>query len=540
MHSGIFQRVTPAAADLPDLNTLDSDALKALVLAKHALIVEQQETLTFRNHEIENLKLLILKLKRLKFGRSSEKLDRKIEQLELRLEEMETAEAAAETKAEAETAGSAKPRATSNRRGARRGPLPAHLPRETETHAPKHDVCPDCGGALNGLGEDVSEILEYVPAHFKVIQIVRPKCLCTRCSRIWQEPAPNRPVERSMAGPGLLAHVLVSKYGDHLPLYRQSDIYDREGVDLSRSTLADWVGGAARTLEPLVELVQRYVRNAAKLHGDDIPVPVLSPGDGKTKTGRLWTYVRDDRPAASTEPPAVWFAYSPDRKAEHPANHLRDFRGVLQADGYAGFNRLYEQGKIVEAACWAHVRRKFYDLHQCHGSPIAEEALKRIGVLYDIEKEIRGRSPDERQQIRQRRARPLLESLYVWLKECVSKLSRKSDVTLAIQYALGRWTALLRYVNDGRMEIDNNAAERALRVVALGRKNYLFQGSDTGGESAAAMYSLIGTAKLNDLDPEAYLSHVLSHIADHPVHRLDELLPWNTSVRKINRSTKSD
>ena len=535
MHCGIFQRVTPAAADLPDLNTLDSDALKALVLAKHALIVEQRETLTSRNHEIENLKLLILKLKRLKFGRSSEKLDRKIEQLELRLEEMETAEAAVVEEAAESTS-----RTASNRRSSRRGPLPGHLPRETQTHAPKHDVCPDCGGTLNGLGEDVAEILEYVPAHFKVIRIVRPKCLCPRCSRIWQEPAPNRPVERSMAGPGLLAHVLVSKYGDHLPLYRQSDIYDREGVDLSRSTLADWVGGAARTLEPLVELVRRYVLNAGKLHGDDIPVPVLSPGDGKTKTGRFWTYVRDDRPAGSTEPPAVWFAYSPDRKAEHPVNHLRDFRGVLQADGYAGFNRLYEQGTIVEAACWAHVRRKVYDLYQAHASPIAEEALKRIGALYDIEKEIRGRPPDERRQIRQERARPLLESLHAWLKQCVSKLSRKSDVSLAIQYALGRWTALLRYVNDGRVEIDNNAAERGLRAVAIGRKNYLFQGSDAGGDSAAAMYTLIGTAKLNALDPEAYLSYVLSRIADHPVHRLEELLPWNTPVRKISRATESD
>jgi len=311
-------------------------------------------------------------------------------------------------------------------------------------------------------------------------------------------------------------------------------------VDLSRSTLADWVGGAARTLEPLVELVRRYVLNATKLHGDDIPVPVLSPGDGKTKTGRFWTYVRDDRPAGSTEPPAVWFAYSPDRKAEHPVNHLRDFRGVLQADGYAGFNRLYEQGTIVEAACWAHFRRKVYDLYQAHASPIAEEALKRIGALYDIEKEIRGRPPDERRQIRQERARPLLESLHAWLKECASKLSRKSDVSLAIQYALGRWTALLRYVNDGRVEIDNNAAERGLRAVAIGRKNYLFQGSDADGDSAAVMYTLIGTAKLNALDPEAYLSYVLSRIADHPVHRLEELLPWNTPVRKISRATESD
>jgi transposase len=383
-------------------------------------------------------------------------------------------------------------------------------------------------------------MLEYVPAHFKVIRIVRPKCRCTACSRIYQEPAPNRPVERSMAGAGLLAHILISKYGDHLPLYRQSDIYDREGVDLSRSTLATWVGGAAHSLQPLVELVRRYVLSAARLHGDDTPVPVLEPGRGKTKTGRLWTYVRDDRPSGSADPPAVWFAYSRDRKGEHPFNHLREFNGVLQADAYAGFNRLYEQGRIVEAACWAHVRRKFYDAYQAHASPISEEALKRIGELYVIEKQIRGQPPEERQRIRFEQAQPLLDSLQAWLKQCLAKLFQKSDVAMAIQYALDRWTALLRYINDGRLEIDNSAAERALRAIAIGRKNYLFYGSDAGGEYAAAMYSLIGTAKLNDLDPEAYLSYVLTRIADHPMQRLEELLPWNTPVRKISRSTKPE
>jgi len=274
------------------------------------------------------------------------------------------------------------------------------------------------------------------------------------------------------------------------------------------------------------------------VHGDDIPVPVLAPGNGKTKTGRLWTYVRDDRPAGSTEPPAVWFAYSPDRKSERPFDHLRGFRGTLQADAYAGFNRLYEQGVVVEAACWAHVRRKFHDLYEAHKSPIAEEALRRIAALYGIEKEIRGRPPDERLQVRNARARPLLDALRVWLNEILSKVSKKSEVAEAIHYALGRWTPLLRYCAEGRLEIDNNAAERALRCVALGRKNFLFAGSNAGGERAAAMYSLIGTAKLNGIDPEAYLSDVLARIADHPINRIEQLLPWNIS--SPNAHSESD
>jgi transposase len=507
---------------LPDLDTLDVQSLKALVLAKQA-------ELDSHATEIENLKLLILKLKRMHFGPRSEKYDRDIRQLELRLEDLEANQAAAEPPPLAPATVALKQEAP--RKPARR-PLPAELPRETETIAPVQEACPGCGGKLRQLGEDVSETLEYVPARFKVIRTVRPKLSCADCSQIVQAPAPNRVIDRGLAGPGLLAHVLVSKYADHLPLYRQAEIYQRAGVELDRSTLADWVGGVSRTVQPLVEVLKKYVLAGEKLHGDDVPVPVLEPGHGKTKTGRLWTYVRDDRPAGSEAPAAVWFAYSPDRKGEHPARHLQHYAGILQADGYAGFNKLYETGRIVEAACWAHVRRKFHDLYQAHRSPIAKEALERVAQLYGIEQEIRGRSPVERQEVRQARSKLLLEAMQVWLKATLAKLSQKSDVAVAIRYAQERWSALLRYCDDGRIEMDNNAAERSLRAVALGRKNYLFAGSDTGGERAAAFYSLLGSAKLNGLDPEAYLTLVLQRIADHPINRIAELLPWNLFPNK--------
>jgi len=321
----------------------------------------------------------------------------------------------------------------------------------------------------------------------------------------------------------------VSKYADHLPLYRQAGIYARQGIELERSTLADWVGASARLLSPLIDALRDHVLGAEKLHADDTPVPVLQPGRGTTKTGRLWTYVRDDRPAAGTAPPAVWMRYTPDRKAIHPSEHLASFAGVLQADGYAGFERLYETGRVTEAACWAHVRRKFYDIEQATRSPIANEAIRRIGHLYGIEAEIRGRPPDERRTHRQARAAPLLEDLRTWLQATLGKLSSKGELAVAIRYALTRWTALTRYADDGRIEIDNNAAERSIRDAALGRKNWLFAGSDAGGQRAAAIYSLLGSAKLNGLDPERYLRSVLERIAEHPITRIGELLPWNLS-----------
>jgi transposase len=507
---------------LPDLNTLPADALRALILAQH-------EQLISREREIEHLKLLLVKLHRMQFGRKSEKLARQIEQLELRLEELESHRSERECNA-AEPAPVIASLTPAAAKPAGRA-LPDHLPRHTRRHEPKEKVCPQCQGELRKLGEDVSEMLEYVPASFVVIRHVRPKLSCTKCDCIVQAEAPSRPIERGMAGPGLLAHVLVSKYCDHLPLYRQSEIYARQDVELERSTMADWVGGTSKLLDPLVGALRRYVMVAGKLHADDTPVPVLAPGQGKTKTGRLWTYVRDDRPAGDQAAPAVWFAYSPDRKGEHPERHLEKFRGTLQADAYAGFNQLYEDGRIEHAACWAHVRRHFYDLEQAHSSPVAREALQRIGALYGVEEPIRGRPPDERRAVRQAQAQPLVDSLRQWFEATLSKLSRKSETTVAIRYALSRWDALTRYIEDGHIEIDNNAAERSLRGVALGRKNYLFAGSDTGGERAAAIYSLVGSAKLNGLDPEAYLREVLTRIADHPINRIEELLPWNLAAR---------
>ena len=528
-------------ASLPNLDGLDPEALKALVIAKHSESLEQHKELTSSTHEIEHLKLVIEKYRRMIFGRKSEKLTGELEQLEFRLEELETAQAAEEaSQATAEASQPpAAPTASKRRSRPARKPLPEDLPREVVTHLPAHNCCPDCGGALRQFGEDVSEQLERIPASFKVIRHVRPKFACAGCETVIEAPAPARPIDRGLPGPGLLAHVLVSKYGDHLPLYRQSQIYARDGVDLDRSTLAGWVGAASELLAPLVDEIKKHVLAASKIHADDTPVPVLAPGNGKTKTGRLWTYVRDDRPAGLGTAPAVWFAYSEDRKGEHPRRHLKDFKGALQADAYAGFHHLYGDGAIYEVACWAHTRRKFHDIHVVHRSPTTTEALARIGALYGIEEQIRGTPAELRCSVRQTRSRPLLDELRHWMEKTLRSLSTKSETAGAIRYALSHWRALTRYVDDGLLEIDNNAAERALRAVAIGRKNYLFMGADSGGHRAASLYSLIGTAKLNGLDPAFYLRTVLVTIAEHPINRIEELLPWNIAASLQADSSKA-
>ena len=497
-----------------------------------------------RDAEVALLKLMVDKLKvqllrrvRAQFGASSEQLN----DPQIALIEAVPLDEVPSPPAQANTAAANAPEV--DRR------LPAHLPRDTKVYRPDasanhHDVngqacgCSACGGRLRLIGQDVSEQLEYVPSHFKVIRHVRPKLACVSCETIFQAAAPSRPIARGIAGPGLLAHVMVSKYCDHTPLYRQSGIYARDGVLIDRSTMAGWIDQGNGLLDPLVAALGRYTLAGAKVHADDTPVAVLDPGRGRTKIGRLWVYVRDDRPAASRDAPAVWFQYSPDRKGEHPQKHLAHFSGILQADAYGGWGKLYESGRVVEAACWAHARRLWWDLHvslkRAPGT-VAEQALQRIAALYAIEADIRGRPPDERRRQRQERALPLLEELHAWLSSMVGRVSAKSEIAAAIGYSLTRWKALTRYVEDGRIEIDNNAAERALRGVSLGRKNYLFMGSDAGGERAAAIYSLVETAKLNGLDPEAYLRDVLGRIADHPINRIEELLPWAINAKSLER-----
>jgi transposase len=498
-------------------------AQQAELLAARAGLIEQR-------FEIEALRARLARALRVAFGRSSEKLRTQVEQLELTLTDID--ELLGETAPDDNAAVAASPTPPSTADKPVRRPLPAGLPRDVVAHAAPC-ACPACGGALRPLGEDITEVLDYVPGSFRVTRHVRPKLSCRACETIAQAPAPNLPVLRGRAGPGLLAHVLVAKYCDHLPLHRQAEIYAREDVELSRSTLADMVGQMARLVRPLVDALARHVMAGERVHADDTVVPVLEPGLGRTRTARLWTYVRDDRPFGGPAAPAVLYRYSPDRKGEHPRTHLKDFRGILQADGYAGFAGLYAAGGVVEAACMAHARRKFWDVHEATRSPLAREALDRIGALYRIEETIRGRPPDQRLQARREHTAPLMAELHNWLETTRGRVPGRSELAGAIRYALSRWAALSLTLADGRACIDNSAAERAIRPIALGRRNWTFAGSDAGGERAATIYSVIETAKINGLDPEHYLRRVISTIADHPVNRVAELLPWSLSGTRL-------
>ncbi|MGB8529362.1 MAG: IS66 family transposase [Rhodoplanes sp.] len=522
-----------AADSFPD----DITMLKAMLVAERAARIEAEakaRSAEAKAHaralEIAKLRFAIAKLRHQRFGQSAER-GALIEQLELQLADLEETAAEAEASAEIVTkvasADAVQVRGFERKKPAR-GPLPEHLPRERIVY-PAPSACPCCGGMLRKLGEDVTETLEVVPRQWKVIQHVREKFSCRACEAITQPPAPSHPIARGRAGPALLAQVLFFKYALHLPLNRQSAAYAREGIELDVSTLADWVGAAAATLMPLVEAIRAHVFAADRIHADDTTVPVLAKG--KTRTGRLWTYVRDDQPFGGRDPPAAAFFYSRDRTGEHPERHLASYSGLMQADAYAGFNRLYTVGRkpgpIIEAACWAHARRNFFDLARLKKAPIAIEAVKRIDALFDIERAINGLSVDERRRVRNEQSRALLAELQTWLRGQRARLSSKSETAKAIDYALKRWTALTRFLDDGRLCMSNNAAERALRCVAVGRRNWTFAGSDEGGRRAAALYTLIETAKLNDIDPHAWLADVLARLPDHPAKRIHEFLPWN-------------
>ncbi|WP_246703874.1 IS66 family transposase [Rhizobium sp. SEMIA 4085] len=489
---------------------------------------------------IARLRLEIEKLKRDIHGSRSERKARLLEQMELQLEELEAD--ASQDELAAEIAARSSTVKTFERKRPSRKPFPEHLPRERVVIAAPQS-CPCCGSAkLSKLGEDITETLEVIPRQWKVIQTVREKFSCRECEKIAQPPAPFHVTPRGFAGPNLLAMILFEKFGQHQPLNRQSERYAREGIDLSLSTLADQVGACAAILKPLHRLIEAHVLSAERLHGDDTTVPILAKG--KTDTGRIWTYVRDDRPFGGTSPPAALYYASRDRRQEHPERHLKTFTGILQADAYGGYNPLFKSerasGPLTQALCWAHSRRKFFVLGDIATnakrgknatpiSPVALEAVRRIEALFDIERDINGLSVNERSQRRHKDSRPLIDELEAWLRVERAKLSRSSPVTEPIDYMLKRWDGFTSFLSDGRICLTNNAAERALRGFALGRKSWLFAGSDRGADRAAFMATLIMTAKLNDIDPQAWLADVLSHIADMPVTRLEELLPWNWS-----------
>jgi transposase len=521
----------------------DVATLKRLLQARDAELLQARAEASSARAEassaealVVHLQLMIEKLKRDLFGARNERKARLIDQMELQLEELEAAATEDEVAAE-KAAATTQVRAFTRRKPARK-PFPAHLPRERVV-VPGPTTCSCCGSSrLAKLGEDVTERLEVVPRQWKVVQTVREKFTCRDCEKISQAPAPFAVLPRGLAGPSLLAMILFEKYGQHQPLNRQSERYAREGIDLSVSTLADQVGGCAALLRPLYELIRAHVFAGDRVHGDETPVPVLAKHE--TRKGRLWAYVRDDKPFAGPAPPDAVFFYSRDRTAQHPESHLRDYAGILQADAYAGFNRLYEAsrkpGPITEASCWSHGRRKFFELADVAAkargelsvlAPLAVEAVKRIDTIFDIEREINGRSIAQRLAVRHERIAPLVAELESWMKKERAKLSRHNAVAKAMYYMLTRWETFTRFLEDGRICITNNAAERALRGIALGRKSWLFAGSDRGGERAAAMLTLIQTAKLNDVDPQAWLADVLARINDQKITDLAALLPWN-------------
>jgi transposase len=516
-----ISRVTPTIDPVPD----DIPLLRAALAAEQLARREAEARASGAEAMVAHLKLLIAKLKHDRFGASSERGRKLLDQLELQLEELEAAAAEDEAALDPDTEG-LPPRRTLRRKPVR-GPLPAHLPRERVV-IPGPTECPCCKGKLAKLGEDVTETLEVIPRQWKVVQTVRERFTCRACESITQ-PAPFHPIARGRAGPELLAMILEAKFGQHLPLNRQSETYAREGVEIDVSTMADWLGACTATLAPLTALIEAHVMAAERVHGDDTTVPVLAKG--KTATGRLWTYVRDDQPFGGPEPPAAVFYYSRDRGGEHPRKHLAGYAGILQADAYAGFNGLFHEGRkpgpVTEAGCWAHGRRKLFDLAKVARAPLAAEAVRQIDAIFDVERSINGLPAEQRLALRQKHVAPLVTGLETWMRAARGKMSRHAEVAKAMDYMLKRWDTFSRFLHDGRICLSNNAAERALRGVALGRKAWLFAGSDRGGDRAAAMYSLVITAKLNNVDPRAWLADVLRRIAGHPASRLHELLPWN-------------
>jgi transposase len=529
----LAERAARVAAEAVAVSA-QAEAASAMAEAANA-----QADLSSTEAFISHLKLEIEKLRRQLYGTRSEHKARLLEQMELQLEELEAAATEDELAAE-KAAARTKTVPSFQRKRPSRKPFPDHLPRERVV-IPAPGNCPCCGSKkLSKLGEDVTETLEVIPRQWKVIQTVREKFSCRDCENITQPPAPFHVTPRGFAGPQLLAMILFEKFGQHQPLNRQSERYRREGIDLSLSTLADQVGACTTVLQPLHALIERHVLAAERLHGDDTTVPILAKG--KTIKGHIWTYVRDDRPFAGRAPPAALYYASRDRRHEHPARHLHGFTGILQADAYSGYNALYDplrpQGPITAALCWAHARRQFFELADIAAnarrgktaaaiSPIALEAVKRIDALFDIERGINGRSAEERLRVRKEQSAPLMVALEAWLREQRSRLSRSSSVAEPIDYVLRRWDRFARFIDDGRICLTNNAAERSLRGFALGRKSWLFAGSERGADRAAVMATLITTAKLNDIDPQAWLADVLARIADHTIHNLDQLLPWN-------------